>query len=316
MKIIDIFKIGIEAGIKNDPSKHKIEEILKENKEKYEKAEYKEYLSERYEWNPYIDSNIFFEIKDVDIKNIAVGIDIETPELLLADRLIEKGNKIDLIIGHHPEGSAIFGLNKMISIQEELLIKAGLSISNSEKIMVESVEKYENSLRGLNYNRAIDTARLLNIPFLNFHTPADNMVHTYLENILNEKKPYKLKDIIDILMLEKEYQYAYSYNNGPAIINGTENSRAGKIYVDVTGGVEASDKMYENLKNQGIDTIIGMHMSESHLKKAKESNINVVIAGHMSSDTLGMNLLLDEIEINQKFDNVINLSGFVRNKRK
>jgi putative NIF3 family GTP cyclohydrolase 1 type 2 len=60
-----------------------------------------------------------------------------------------------------------------------------------------------------------------------------------------------------------------------------------------------------------------MHLSEGHFKKAKEANLNVVIAGHISSDTLGLNLLLDNIEESAKQDfEVIACSGFTRIKRK
>ncbi len=315
MDIIEIFKKGIEAGQKNDPAKGRINEILEEKAKKYDEDKYKKYLNENYLWNPYEDSKVLYG-DTIEVNNIAVGIDIEGPELLLVDRLRNKGETIDLVIGHHPEGKGIFGLNKMISIQEEMMIKAGVGVSNAEKILSGSVEKYQKILMGVNYNRAVDTARLLDIPYINFHTPADNMVHTYLENKFENEKPYKLKDIIDLLMQEEEYQYAYAHNNGPQILNGNENSRAGKIYIDVTGGVEASDGIYELLQNNGVDTIVGMHMSEAHLKKAKAANINVLIAGHMSSDTLGMNLLLDEIEKNKPFYNIISLSGFKRIRRK
>ena len=43
--------------------------------------------------------------------------------------------------------------------------------------------------------------------------------------------------------------------------------------------------------------------------------MNVIIAGHMASDTIGMNLLLDEIEKVEKFEAVIELSGFRRVRR-
>jgi len=39
-----------------------------------------------------------------------------------------------------------------------------------------------------------------------------------------------------------------------------------------------------------------MHLSEEHFKNAKDEQINIVIAGHIASDTLGLNLLLDELE--------------------
>jgi hypothetical protein len=60
----------------------------------------------------------------------------------------------------------------------------------------------------------------------------------------------------------------------------------------------------------GIGTVIGMHISEEHKKEAEAANINVVIAGHMSSDSLGMNLFLDELE--RKGIKIIPCSGLIR----
>ena len=64
----------------------------------------------------------------------------------------------------------------------------------------------------------------------------------------------------------------------------------------------------------GIGTIIGMHMGEEHRKEAEKHHINVVIAGHMASDSLGMNLFLDELE--KKGIEVVPVSGLIRVKRK
>jgi putative NIF3 family GTP cyclohydrolase 1 type 2 len=57
-----------------------------------------------------------------------------------------------------------------------------------------------------------------------------------------------------------------------------------------------------------------MHLSEEHFKKVKSANLNVVIAGHISSDTLGLNLLLDRVEKEEKFE-ITDCSGFRRIRR-
>jgi len=56
-----------------------------------------------------------------------------------------------------------------------------------------------------------------------------------------------------------------------------------------------------------------MHLSEEHFKKVKDVNLNVVIAGHIASDTLGLNLLLDRLEKQEKFQ-ILACSGFRRIK--
>ncbi len=54
-------------------------------------------------------------------------------------------------------------------------------------------------------------------------------------------------------------------------------------------------------------------MSEEHRKEAEKSHINVVVAGHISSDSLGMNLMLDELE--KRGIEVVACSGLTRVKR-
>jgi putative NIF3 family GTP cyclohydrolase 1 type 2 len=146
------------------------------------------------------------------------------------------------------------------------------------------------------------------------HTPADNHVVQYLQNIFDKKKPDLVKDILDILEEIPEYQQAIKDNAGPMIFNGKKSSRAGKVFVDMTGGTEGSKDIFERISQAGIGTIVCMHLSEDHLKKAKEAKVNIVNAGHMASDSLGVNLLLDKIQKKEKM-RIINCSGFNRVKR-
>ena len=63
----------------------------------------------------------------------------------------------------------------------------------------------------------------------------------------------------------------------------------------------------------GIGTTIGMHMSREHWKEAKAALINVVIAGHISSDSLGVNIFLDELE--KEGIEIVPCSGLIRVSR-
>jgi len=83
---------------------------------------------------------------------------------------------------------------------------------------------------------------------------------------------------------------------GPQLFSGKKESRVGKIAVtEITGGTEGAHDIYEKMAIAGVGTIISMHQSEKHREFAEKAHINVVIAGHMSSDSLGMNLFLDEL---------------------
>ncbi|GAH67592.1 unnamed protein product, partial [marine sediment metagenome] len=101
----------------------------------------------------------------------------------------------------------------------------------------------------------------------------------------------------------------------PKIVSGSEDSKCGKIFVDMTGGTEGSKEIFEKYANSGVSTLVGMHLSEEHLENAKKAKLNVVIAGHISSDNLGLNLLFDELEKEEKLE-FIGISGFERIKKK
>ncbi|MFH0790561.1 MAG: NGG1p interacting factor NIF3, partial [Candidatus Omnitrophota bacterium] len=121
-------------------------------------------------------------------------------------------------------------------------------------------------------------------------------------------------DIIEILSGIPEYKAAADDLAGPRVILGAPNRTAGRILVEMTGGTEGSGQVYDRLYKTGIRTLISMHLSEDHFKKVKDANLNVVIAGHISSDTLGLNLLLDNLEKEENFS-ITACSGFRRFKR-
>ncbi|MEK7818097.1 MAG: NGG1p interacting factor NIF3, partial [Actinomycetota bacterium] len=60
-------------------------------------------------------------------------------------------------------------------------------------------------------------------------------------------------------------------------------------------------------------TLIGMHISEKNREAAENHKLNVIIAGHDSSDSIGINLFLDELQ--KKGVNIIPCSGLIRVSR-
>jgi putative NIF3 family GTP cyclohydrolase 1 type 2 len=166
----------------------------------------------------------------------------------------------------------------------------------------------------INHNRAVDVAKLLRLPLMCIHTAADNCVTHFLTRLLDRENPAKLKDLLKLLKEIPEYKIAAKLQLPPKIVTGSEESKCGKIFVDMTGGTEGAKEVYEKYAASGVSTIVGMHISEEHLENAKKANLNVVIAGHIASDSLGLNLLLDEIEKKENLE-FICTSGFERIRR-
>ncbi|SHF47416.1 Putative GTP cyclohydrolase 1 type 2, NIF3 family [Desulfofundulus australicus DSM 11792] len=299
MKIREIYELAIAKGMENDPrGLEAVQKYLAREKEKYEKMkeeEKEEYDLERLV-NPYDDTRILVGDPEREVRRVLVGIDMEVGEVLLADRLGEKGRPVDLILSHHPEGKAMASLHQVMHLQEDILARFGVPINVAEGIMSSRIAEVKRAIMPLNHNRAVDAARILGLAFMCVHTAADNMVTAFLQKLMDEKQPETLGDILKLLKEQPEYREAVKYKAGPAIVVGSRERRAGKIMVDMTGGTSGSEDAYARLSQAGVGTLLVMHMGEKHRKEAEKNHINVIIAGHMASDSLGMNLFLDELE--------------------
>jgi len=314
LKLKTLYELVIKQGMEVDPrGKEEVLKLLERAKKEYNslKEEEKKKFDVEKLHNPYADTRILNGDPQREIKTILAGIDMEVGEVLLADRLREKGKKIDLIMSHHPEGMALAGFYEVMRMQADILNKWGVPITVAEDLLGERIKEVERRVLPLNHTRAVDVAKLLDLAFICVHTPADNCVTSFLQKLIDKKKPEFLGDIIDLLLEIPEYQWAQKNNAGPKILIGDKNKKAGKIFVEMTGGTEGSKEIFNRLSQAGIGTLVSMHLSEEHFKKAKEEHINVIIAGHIASDSLGLNLILDVLEKKEKFE-IITCSGFQR----
>ncbi len=314
MKLKDFYKKAIQIGIENDPrGKEEVLRELENRKKEYEKLpeKKKEFFDLESLENPYSDSRILYGTGEEEVKTIIIGIDMEVGEVVLTDSLRKSGTSVDLILAHHPEGNAYARLYAVMHMQADILGRFGVPINVAESLMEQRIKEVERRLMPVNHTRAVDAARLLGIPFICLHTPADNMVASYLQRLFDEKKPYTLDDVIDLLLEIPEYKEGEKNNAGPKILIGNKDRKAGKIFVDMTGGTEGSKDIFQSMASGGINTVVCMHLSEDHRKEAEKNHINVIIAGHIASDTLGLNLLLDKVTEGEDIK-ILESSGFRR----
>lgn len=313
MKIQDIYNLAIQMGINSDlRGKEAVENFLRRKKEQYENLSLvkKEEFDKEVLENPYSDSRIYNISEDKEIKKVLVGIDIEPAEVLLAKEL---GN-IDLIIAHHPLGKGLANLHEVMDMQCDILNQYGIPINIAEGLMQEKISEVARGVNKINHQRTVDTAKLLGFNLMNVHTPADNLLARFLKDKIEKVNLERIEDLMQSLKEVPEYKTAMKIGAGPKIFVGSPERRCGKIALtELTGGTEGSPKLYEKMAQAGIGTVVGMHVSEEHKKEAEAANLNVVIAGHISSDSIGMNLFLDELE--KQGIEIIPCSGLIRVKR-
>ncbi len=316
MKLRKIIEFAVSNAMEVDPrGKKAIEKLLKKQKEKYEKmeAKEKEFFDLERLWNPYFDSRIIAGTGEEEVKSLMVGIDIETAEVLLADRLRERGERIDALLIHHPEGRPLADLDKVMSLQVEVMMQVGVPVNHAEAQLRPRMDRIWRAIHADNLFRTERAAELLGFPAVVCHTVADNLVWQFMETTICKKEFDSLEDILNALREIPEYKYYAKKGNPPILAHGSGNSRPGKIVAtEFTGGTNGPEEFLEEQSRAGVGTILSMHVTEKTLDMAKKHNVNMIQCSHMASDAIGLNLLLDGLAKKEKGLRIIETAGFIR----
>lgn len=316
MTIQQIFDLGLDMAIKSDPrGTDFVKKLLLKRKKEYEelKEKHKKYFDKESFTNPYQDSGIIYGDPKKEVKKLLTGIDADATELLLVDRLNQKGAKIDLVIGHHPIGMTLAALHDVMDLQTDVFAGVGVPVNLIDALMRERMEMIKRRIHPENLFQVKGTAELLDIPLINLHTIWDNIGDKFMREYISKKTFDSVGEILDYMMELPEYQEAAKIKNEPMIVSGGPKSRVGKIAIFFTGGTNPSKEAYMELGKAGIGTLIDMHIPEDALTEMKKMHVNVINAGHMASDSIGGNIFFDALE--KHGVEVVATSGLIRVKR-
>lgn len=242
-----------------------------------------------------------------NIKKIMMGLDIDTSDILLAKQL-----GVDAVIGHHPvAGSPFVNFPQVMLRQIDCMVSQGVPINKAQRALAKRKEAVDISHHVGNYDKIIQAAKLLEMPFMNIHLPADivtdNIVTGLLLDKLGDKPKCTLQDVLNALLDIPEYKHALTK---PIIRVGSPDFFAGKVYVAMAGGTTGGATVAKAYFEAGVGTLITMHMPENDIKELRELNLgNLIVAGHVASDSIGLNKLIAALE--DRGLNVIRINGIV-----
>jgi putative NIF3 family GTP cyclohydrolase 1 type 2 len=232
-----------------------------------------------------IPEDCSISVEGENIKRILMGVDMDTAELLLAKEL-----GYDCVVTHHPRNTN----PKMLDLMDRHILnleKLGTPRNKSQKRLAERRDELSYNQHVSNSRRSESAAKLMNMPFMSVHTPADIISEAHVQKAMDEKfadKPdAKVQDVVEALEGIAEYKNSA---RKPVIRVGAKDSYAGKVYVLMSGLTGPGADILKEYFEAGVGTLVLMHIPEKDAKKIKEQNIgNVVVAGHMSSDSIGLN---------------------------
>jgi hypothetical protein len=320
MNLRELYDTSVRLGMKLDPrGEGALEEQLEQRRVEYEQLPEWErpfYDQERFR-NPYGDVRLVRGPADTELQSILVGIDIHVEELLLADRLREKGRCVDAVIAHHVHGvgrSASLVYDFM-TVDIECLVAEGVSRSAAEATMIPYLE---SKLAGLEdfHRLGPDAADLLDLPLACIHTPADYYITEGIRQVLEREQPATLGDCVPALLTIPELESAAHLGVFPRIIGAPPERELGRTFFKFGGGYILPPAAYPLLGAAGVRTVFQIHCDQVHADAAAAAGIAIVRVPHAAGDNLGINLLLDEVEASMGSLEVIGCGGFERITRR
>lgn len=235
------------------------------------------------------DSAIY--VSGDNIREILFGIDAGVPELLLA-----KQTGYDAVIAHHPQGgTATTEFQQVFKRHIQQMVTAGVPLEEARKAVKKRLKELEVEAHTRNYGHAIDVARLLKMPYMNIHTPLDEVGRRIMSEKVDSKirKDSKVRDVVSALRELPEFKNAITEIK---IRLGKAENPAGKVVVSHGAGTNGGYEIATTYFKYRVGTVVYIHIRPGDLEKLKAENKgNLVVTGHIASDSVGINPLIHSL---------------------
>lgn len=229
------------------------------------------------------------------IEKVLIGIDIGSAELWMAKEL-----GFDLAIAHHPQGGrAALDFAEVLNNHVKQMVAAGVPREAAERAIEEKVFNARVSAQMSNYDHAPSIARLLAMPFMNIHTPLDEVGRQRMAAVVGKlDNEARAAELITRLREElPEFRHAETEID---IRLGRPENRIGRVIVSHGAGTNGGYPVAMAYFEHGVDTLIYIHCSPADSKRLREefatSGKNLIVTGHIASDSLGINPFIAELE--------------------
>jgi putative NIF3 family GTP cyclohydrolase 1 type 2 len=239
------------------------------------------------------DSQVYVE-SDRDVKRVLFGVDIDSTELLWAQQ-----QGYDAVIAHHPIGEhARMDFARVVHRQVDMMMAEGISREAAEEAVAARLDRIHRADHMGNYNRIVDTARLIGMPLCNVHLACDIIGRTSIIELLRKRAndETRVGDVIEWLLEYPEMEAALTR---PETWVGSPDKPLGRWVVAMAGGTNGGYPVFREYFRAGVDTVLAMHIPEEDIHKLRAEappNANLLITGHMATDSIGINAVIDGME--------------------
>ena len=241
------------------------------------------------------------------VKQVLVGVDVGPAELLLARDL-----GVDLAIAHHPMGGqAKLRFHEVLWRHVDQMIGRGVPAETARQIVGPWAEQQRIEASMRNVDHAPSVARLLELGYMNIHTPLDEIGRRRMAEAVSAAGT----EISGEALAEYLTDQFGEFRNAATKIEvrlGDPKRRIGQTMVSHGAGTNGGYRVAKAYFDHGIDTLIYIHCSPADVAQLKErysDRKTLIVTGHIASDSLGINPFVQALA--QRGLNVRTFSGIV-----
>ncbi|MEM2856337.1 MAG: Nif3-like dinuclear metal center hexameric protein [Candidatus Nitrosocaldaceae archaeon] len=225
-----------------------------------------------------------------NIKRVLLTIDVDPSIIMLAKEM-----KYDAVIAHHPLGKSMLNFHRVFDRHVEYMVEHGIDEALAKDAVNRLKQRVSLNSHTSIYTHVVAIASLLKMPLLNIHLPCDELMRLKIKDTLMKSDIRKVSDIIESISTIEEFKNA---DTKPMVVYGDADNNVNRYALVVAAGTNGGADIAKLYYIANIDTVIYLHISNDELTKLRSSivNGNLVILGHLAGDSIGLNILADELE--------------------
>lgn len=229
-----------------------------------------------------------------DLETALVGIDLESPEVQLADR-----EGYDLVLAHHPPGGdPRVNFAPVLDKQVAFMTAHGVPEKRAEEAAASIVSGMEHAGHSANYRHNPSIAEHLDQPYMNVHLAPDELGRRRFQKIADrQNENATVGEFADALEEIPEVTAAIT---DVELRLGERDNDLGEVAIHHAAGTNGGSDVASAYFDNGVDTVLYIHIGAGDTAELNAEyggdGKNLVVTGHIASDAIGINEFIDALE--------------------
>lgn len=219
------------------------------------------------------------------INHILLGIDVGAAELFMARQL-----GYHAVVAHHPTGS-VGPFWEVYHLHVAQMTAAGVPSDVAEAAVARRIEEFQAAAQRENYDHAASVARLLETPFLNIHSPLDEVGRRIMQSTADEacaaNPTLTVAGLRDALLTLPPFAAAHTEMQVPL---GAWDAPVGRVVVSHGAYTNGGYPVAKAYLTHGVDTLCAIHFPLEDARRLAAEGIrgNILVMGHIAGDSVGI----------------------------